>query len=91
MEMETETSLLTPRTLRKLTWLPVLLVGGAVIVLVTHYVHTWLIIAVLESIFLVGLSLLTTGGIIYLLYNVIIRPEFFVAREKSHGRARQED
>jgi hypothetical protein len=57
--MKSEQALVDTRILRTLTWLPVLLVIGAVIVLIVNYIPAWIIIAVLEGIFVVAFTLIT--------------------------------
>ena len=57
--MKSEQTLEDTRILRTLTWLPVLLVIGAVIVLIVNYIPAWIIIAVLEGIFVVAFTLIT--------------------------------
>ena len=65
--MKTEQTLVDTRILRTLTWLPVLLVIGAVIVLIVNYIPAWIIIAVLEGIFVVAFTLITIAVNIYIL------------------------
>jgi len=57
--MKSEQTLVDTRTLRTLTWLPVLMVIGAVIVLIVNYIPAWIIIAALEGIFVVAFTLIT--------------------------------
>ncbi|MCJ7533810.1 MAG: hypothetical protein MUO64_22645 [Anaerolineales bacterium] len=66
--METEQVMMDTRVLKTLTWLPVILVLGAVVVLIVNYIPAWKIIAVLEGFFLLVFTLVTVGLNVYLFW-----------------------
>jgi ATP/ADP translocase len=68
--METEQVMMDTRVLKTLTWLPVILVFGAVVVLVANYIPAWKIIAVLEEFFLLVFTLVTVGLNVYLFWTL---------------------
>jgi len=68
--METEQVMMDIRVLKTLTWLPVILVLGAVVVLIVNYIPAWKIIAVLEGFFLLVFTLVTVGLNVYLFWTL---------------------
>lgn len=68
--MKTEQALVDTHMLKALTWLPVILVFGAVIVLVVNYIPAWKIIAVLEGFFLAVFTLFSVGLNVYLFWTL---------------------
>jgi ATP/ADP translocase len=68
--METEQVMMDTRVLKTLTWLPVILVLGAVVVLIVNYIPAWKIIAVLEGFFLLVFTLVTVGLNVYLFWTL---------------------
>jgi ATP/ADP translocase len=68
--METDQVMMDTRVLKTLTWLPVILVLGAVVVLIVNYIPAWKIIAVLEGFFLLVFTLVTVGLNIYLFWTL---------------------
>jgi ATP/ADP translocase len=68
--METDQVMMDTRVLKTLTWLPVILVLGAVVVLIVNYIPAWKIIAVLEGFFLLVFTLVTVGLNVYLFWTL---------------------
>ena len=68
--METEQVMMDTRVLKTLTFLPVILVFGAVVVLVANYIPPWKIISVLEGFFLLVFTLVTVGLNVYLFWTL---------------------
>jgi ATP/ADP translocase len=66
--MKTEQALVDTHVMKTLTWIPVILVFGAVIVLVVNYIPAWKIIAVLEGFFLAVFTLFSVGLNVYLFW-----------------------
>jgi ATP/ADP translocase len=69
--MKTEQALVDTHVLKTLTWLPVILVLGAVVVLVANYIPAWKIIAIIEGFFLLVFTLVTVGLNIFLFWIFI--------------------
>ena len=70
--MKTEQVMMDTRVLKTLTWLPVMLVLGTVVVLVVNYIPAWQIMAVLEGFFVLTFTLVTVGLNVFVFFHVII-------------------